>query len=557
MSMAATESLQVLRRSILRIFNIIKLERREISAIYFFAILYGLLMLSVPIGIQSIINFVLAGSFSTSMIVLIALVVLGVFFSGVLQVNQMKLNEKIQQNLFAQYAFEFAWRIPRVEIKSVDGYYIPELVNRFFDVIILQKSLSKLLLDIPTASIQIIFGLLLLSFYNSAFIFFGLLLLVILFLIIRFSSARGLDTSLTESNYKYRVAAWLQEMARVMRSFKFSRTKDMYIQKTDQYVAGYLTARSSHFKILLFQYWSLILFKVLITLAMLVVGGLLLVDQQLNVGQFVAAEIVILSVLNSVEKFIISLDKVYDVLTSVEKLGKVIDKPLEKGGSLVLESDKGLSISIRNLSFGYYSDTPLLRGVDLDLPAGKVACISGPAGVGKSTLLRLLTGSYTDFEGQIMINDIPLGNYDLNSLRKHTGVYFSQHEIFEGTLWENISLGECAYSVSEMMHLAGKIGLKPFIASLRNGFDTVLDPQGRRLNKVTTQRILFLRAIAGKPKLLLLEEPWEGMQEEDKRQIVSFLKNEMAGTTIIVATMDASFRREADVIIDLSLSQSL
>lgn len=546
--MAADNQQQVLQRSILRIFRIIRLERREISAIYLYAVLFGLLQLSVPLGIQSIINFVLAGSFSTSMVVLIAGVTLGVLFTGMLQVAQMKLNEKIQQNLFAQYAFEFAYRIPRVDMKSVDGYFMPELVNRFFDVISLQKGLSKLLLDIPVATIQIIFGLILLSLYNPVFIVFGLLLLFILYLILRYTSQRGLVTSLEESDYKYQVAGWLQETARVMKSFKFARNTGLHITKADHSVAGYLKARTAHFKILLTQYWSLIVFKVVITLGMLVVGGILLIENELNVGQFVAAEIVILTVLASIEKFIVSLDKVYDVLTSVEKLGKVIDKPMEKDGKLQLELSQGVSVETRQLSFGFNKHQPVLRGFNMQASPGKMVCITGPEGSGKSTVLRLLTGSYSEFEGQVLVNGIPIGNYELDSLRNATGIYFSQQEIFEGTLWDNISLGNCSYTPQELMQLADRIGLGTFVAELKNGFDTQLDPMGRRLSKTTTQRILFLRAIAGKPRLLLLEEPWEGMDQASKEQMISFLRNEMKDCTIVVAANDPDFLKVADVV---------
>lgn len=544
----AIDSGQTLQRSILRIFSIIKLERREIGAIYVYAVLFGLLNLTVPLGIQSIINFVLAGSFSTSMVVLITGVVVGVFAAGVLQVNQMKLNEKIQQNLFAQYAFEFAYRIPKVDMKSVDGYFMPELVNRFFDVVSLQKGLSKILIDLPIASIQILFGMILLSLYNPVFIVFGLFLLILLWVIIRFTSARGLQTSLEESDYKYKVAGWLQELARVMRSLKFSQNTGMHIKRTDEYLEGYLGARNNHFRILLTQYWALIAFKVLITLAMLVVGVFLLIDQTLNVGQFVAAEIVILTVMSSIEKFIFSLDKIYDVLTSVEKLGKVIDKPMEKTGTLQMEPSQGVEVEVRGLSFGYNPDQPILKNVSLLAPAGKMVCVSGKEGVGKSTLLRLITGSFTEFSGQILINGIPIGNYDLDSLRHSTGIYFSQQEIFDGTLWENIALGDCAYTPHELVKLCKDIGLGDFLGQLPEGFNTRLDPMGRRLSKSTTHRILFLRAVSAKPRLLLLEEPWEGLDPASRQHMIDFLRTEMKGATIIVATNDPEFMQEADMV---------
>jgi ABC-type bacteriocin/lantibiotic exporter with double-glycine peptidase domain len=252
--------------------------------------------------------------------------------------------------------------------------------------------------------------------------------------------------------------------------------------------------------------------------------------------------------MSSIEKFIMSLDKIYDVLTSVEKLGKVIDKPLEKTGTLLMDTNKGVEVEVRDLSFGYNADQPIIRNVNLLAPAGKLVCIAGREGVGKSTLLRLITGSFTEFSGHILINGIPIGNYDLDSLRQSTGIYFSQQEIFDGTLWENISLGDCAYTPQELVKIATNIGLGDFLAELPEGFNTRLDPMGRRLSKSTTHRILFLRAVSSKPSLLLLEEPWEGLDPSSRQNIVHFLRTEMKHTTILVASNDPEFMQEVDMV---------
>ena len=206
-----------------RILDLLRLEKNEITAIYLYAILGGLIQLSLPVGVQAIISYVLGASMRATLVVLIALVVLGVLIAGIMQVNQMKIIEKIQQKLFVRYSFSFARHIPSLDLKKNDAVYFPELVNRFFDVPLLQKSLSKLLLDIPTAVIQILFGLLLLSFYHPAFILFGIILVTLLFLILRYTGGKGLATSLEKSKYKYKVAAWLEEMARVIKSTKLAR----------------------------------------------------------------------------------------------------------------------------------------------------------------------------------------------------------------------------------------------------------------------------------------------------------------------------------------------
>ncbi len=402
---------------ITRILRVLKLEKKEISSIYFYAIINGLVQLSLPLGIQSIISFVLGGAISTSLVVLIILVVLGVLLNGFVSVNQMRLIEKVQQKLFVRYSFEYASRIPRLDLKSVDRYYLPELVNRFFDTISLQKGISKLLLDIPTASIQIIFGMLLLSFYHPIFIAFSIFLILLVSLILYYSAPRGMETSIQESDYKYKVAGWLEELARVVKSFKFSKGTLLNMKQTDKLVTGYLQARTSHFRILIFQYWTLIGFKVLITAAMLIVGSYLLINQQLNIGQFIAAEIVILLVLNSVEKLIIHLDKVYDVLTSVEKLSKVIDQPVDEDGGIYLpRKSSGISINVQQLSFTY-DRNEILKNISFTAAPGQKIAIMGDEGSGKSTLLRVISGAYAEFQGSIMVDNVPIRNYNTDSFR--------------------------------------------------------------------------------------------------------------------------------------------
>ncbi|HEX4957390.1 MAG TPA: ABC transporter ATP-binding protein [Lacibacter sp.] len=540
--MAEQSTEGILRKPLMRIGQVLKLEKKEIGAIYFYAILAGLLNLSVPLGIQAIINFVLAGALSTSMVVLILLVVSGVFLTGLLQINQMKIIEKVQQRIFARYSFEFAWRIPKLDMLKVDSFYLPEVVNRFFDTIVLQKGLSRLLLDIPTATIQVIFGLTLLSLYANIFIVFSLIVLIVLILIIRLSGPRGLQTSLQESEYKYGVASWLEEVARVLKSFRFSKGSSLPIDKTDQLVEKYLDARTSHFKILMLQYWALVGFKVLITAGMLVVGSVLLVRNEINVGQFVAAEIVILTVLSSIEKLIQSLDKVYDILTAVEKLGKVLDKPLESEGTLQLEHvNEGVSISLQKVNFSYTGDTPILKEINLEVKKNEKICITGTDGSGKSTLIKLLTGSYHHFEGGININGIPLGNYDPDSIRANTGILFHQQDIFQGTLYQNITLGNNSITTGEITALAEEIGLQSFIQSLKKGYDTLLDPTGKRLPGGVVRKILLLRALIDQPRLLLLEEPWLGFDDEARQKIQNYLLLKIPNTTALIITNDTEF----------------
>ncbi len=537
-------------KSVRSLFRILKLDKKDIYSIYFFAIFGGLIALSLPLGIQTIINFVTAGTLSTSIFVLIIIVVGGVFINGLVQVRQMQITEKVKQKIFTRYSLEFANKLPHLNIEKLDKYYLPELVNRYFDAPSLTKSLEKILLDVPAAVIQIVFGLILLSFYHPIFIGFGLFLIVILIAIIKFTSPQGLATSVAASNYKYAIASWLEEMARVIKSFKYSKHTNLHLQKADKLVSGYLDARTSHFKILLTQFWSLISFKIIITAAMLIVGSFLVIDNQINVGQFIAADIVILAIMSSVEKLISSLDKVYDTLTSIQKLSKVVDSEVEKSGTRELPlTNKGVDIEFVNVNFGY-EDTQVLKNISFKVNAGQMVCLSGVSGSGKSSVLRLLTGAFTNFSGAVLIDNIPIGNYNLRSLRSQTGILLSLQDIFNGTLLENLTMGNTDISIEDVNKLAERLNLKDFIKTYKNGYDATLDTQGKRLNANIRQEILLVRALVGKHRLLLLENPFNNLEPQEIVALVDYLQKDN-NATIIITSEDEEIKKQCDMVINL------
>ncbi|MDZ4070628.1 MAG: ABC transporter ATP-binding protein [Sediminibacterium sp.] len=535
-----------------KFFALLNLDRKDVSAVYAFAILAGLVQLSLPLGIQTIISFVMAGSISTSIVVLIVLVVTGVFLYGLLQVRQMQIIEKIKQKIFTRYSLEFADRIPKLNIEKLDNYYLPELVNRFFDTISLQKGIEKILLDIPTALIQIVFGIVLLSFYHPVFIGFGSVLLLLLYIILRNTLPNGFYASMQASDYKYKTASWLEEISRSIKSFKYSRGTSLNVEKTDILVTNYLNSRTTYFNILLAQFWSLIGFKVVITAAMLIVGVVLLVDQQINIGQFIAADIVIITVMNSIEKLIVNLDNVYDSLTSIEKMDAVTGAETEKSGTeLISKTGDAIRVRFSNVSYHYPNGDNVLQNVSFLLNPGEKLCIMGNSGSGKSTALRLLTGAFKNFEGSVLINDIPIGNYSVGSLRASTGILLSQQDIFQGTLWENITMGNKDISVAEITDTLKLCGLTDFLESLPDGLDTSLDPTGKRLPMKVRQGILLARALVGHRKLVLLEDPFHGLEGKTRQEVLSFLKSDTESTVIITST-DTEVAKNCDKVLYLN-----
>ena len=525
-----------------RLTRLLRVDKREIGHIYLYALVGGAISLSVPLGIQAIINLISGGQIATSWGVLIAFVTVGVGFTGGLQVMQLALAENIQQRLFARSALEFAYRLPRITYEAAGGRYLPELVNRFFDTISVQKGLAKLLLDLPLALLQIVLCLILLAIYHPFFIAFGVLLLLLLLLIFRFTGQRGLSTSVEESTFKYKVAYWLEELGRNQDTFKMVGRTDLPIERTDRLVEGYVGARRAHFRILLGQYTALVVFKVVVTLSLLALGGLLVMNEQMNLGQFVAAEIIILILINAVEKIILNIHSVYDVLTALEKIGQVTDIELERTGGLAMlstDSSTGLEVRTVDLSFrSKWNQRAVLENIDLHLRPGEKVCLSGLNGSGKTTLLRILGGGIGSTEGSILLDGHPLGSLDLEHVRSIIGDSLSDEDVFTGTVMENIAVGRAWISEAEIMEACRVTGLMERLSFLPDGLLTKLDPQGARLPKSLVKRIVQARAIAGHPRMVLLEDGLQDWELHEREQLLGWITAPERPWTLLVVSND-------------------
>ncbi|MEX2484255.1 MAG: ATP-binding cassette domain-containing protein [Brumimicrobium sp.] len=536
-----------------RFWRLIKADAKEIRNIYYYSFFVGLIGLSLPLGIQAIVNLIQGGRVSSAWIVLVLIVVLGIAFSGVLQILQLRLTENIQQRIFTRAAFEFAYRIPRIKLEQIFKFYAPELINRFFDVMTIQKGLTKILITISTAGIQVVLGLLLLSLYHPFFIIFSVLLLLLIFLIFRFTSRKGLETSLEESKHKYRLAHWLEETARTSISFKLAGETNHSLNRTNIHADHYLEAREKHFKVLVTQYGLLVLFKVLVATGLLAIGGVLVMEQEMNIGQFVAAEIIIVLIINSVEKLIRNLEIIYDVLTAIEKVAQVSDLELEKYHGIEFKEENitnGLSLNLNNVSFSYPgSKYTTLNDISLAIKENQKVVITGKSGSGKSTLLHLIAGLYELKTGTISYNNLPLGNLKLESLRNIIGANLNQEDLFYGSILENITIGRSKADFANVQWAIEKVGLTDFIQKLPNGYDTMILPNGRSLPKSVVQKLLIARNIVDKPKMLLLEYSLEHLNFNDKETIMNFIFDKENQCTVIAATKDIELAKKSDLII--------
>jgi len=391
-----------------------------------------------------------------------------------------------------------------------------------------------------SALLQIIFALILLSFYHPFFIIFGILLLMLIYVVFKYTAKRGLETSLNESKHKYKVAHWLQEIARTILSFKLSGKTSLAMDKSDYLVTGYLESRESHFKILVMQFIQLIGFKILVTLGLLVIGGLLVLDQRMNIGQFVAAEIIILLIITSVEKLISGLESFYDVLTSIEKLGQVVDLPIESQHGEQTQANDSLTIEFQNVSYQVEKRyKPILSEISFRIEPKDKLLIKGESGSGKSSLLQLISGLVSPTSGYIYVNNLSIQSLFKNEFRSNLGVALSEETPFEGTIRENITFGNKNISDDTIYKVFESLNLTTFLHQQVKGLSTILKPEGKQIAYTTSKKIVLARALVKQPKLLILEDPLDHFDTDEASKIIKMLiAPEQPWSLVVVSNND-------------------
>lgn len=536
-----------------RFIGLLKLDKRDVFQVFYYAIFAGVVNLSLPLGIQAIINLMQGAQISTSWIVLVVLVTIGVAFVGILQLMQIRIIENVQQKIFTRSSFEFAYRFPKIKMSELHNYYPPELANRFFDTLTIQKSLSKVLIDFPAALLQIVFGLLLLSFYHPFFIVYGILLLLLIYVVFKFTAQRGLDTSLDESKSKYKVAHWIQEVARSIVSFKLSGKTSHALDKNDALVVEYLNARESHFKVLVLQFIQMIGFKVLVTGGLLLIGGLLVLNQEMNIGQFVAAEIIILLVINSVEKLILGLETFYDLLTSLEKMGQVVDKELEpQEGEKPFIENQPFTIELSDISYSVpQPKRQIISNLDLTITPNCTILLRGKSGSGKNTLLRIIAGILEPDSGGVYVNGVSLKGMNLNYYRSRLGQSLPEESPFEGTILDNITFGDKNTTNEQVYWALDKVGLTEFVKKQPDGLNTVLYPEGKQIPNTISKKIVLARSIVRKPKLLILKDPLDQFNSEEADRILNFLSDPSNGWALLVVSENDKWIKKCSRIITM------
>ena len=514
-------------------------DKKDLGLLLVYALLNGVLTLILPVASQALINIIASGVFLQPLIVLSILVFAGLLFAGLIRIIEINLLEILQQRLFVNISLFLVGHLPTIDTSQWVLSYPPELVNRFFDVMTIQKSIAKSIITFPAAIIQIIISLFFMGFYSSYFLMFNIFILVA-FAFFVILGKNAVETSLMESKYKYKMAHMLQDIARCHIAFKVNMGVNYSLNKVDDLCQHYVQARRKHFDVVIRQAtWSYVM-NAVATAGLLTMGGWLVMQQEISLGQLVAAELMMLLMIAAANKIVTNIESWYDLLTGLDKLGFLTDLPAEdyKGVDYIRQKH-GVELVLYNVSFKYpQQQRPVFQDLSMRFSKGTHTAIVGPNGCGKTTLTELIFGILKPDAGRIQVNQQQLSDMNIESFRACASLVESPNSIFFGTIRDNILMGRSTITEADLQMALEVSGLNVVIETLPNGLDMMLESEGLNISAGKRQMLMLARAIAPRPELLVLDEAFHHIDAPTRRGILDRITSQEFSWTLIVITHD-------------------
>lgn len=524
-----------------RLCRMLKLELSDLGVLLILGVVVGLLATAVPIAGQQLVRAVTFGTLYQPIVVLSLMLLLFLGFMGGLQALNVFVVELIQQRLFARTVADLSLHLPRVDYQSLRQANGPELLNRFLEIVTVQKVVAGLLVDGLAVALTTTIGMILLSFYHPFLLGYNVLLLGLLTFVIFVLGIGGTRTAIQESMQKYRVAAWLQEMARCPLAFRLAGGADFAIARADRLCAEYLTARQSHFRVLLRQILCLFAIQALASTTLLGLGGYLVIQEQLTLGQLVAAELIVTMIVGSFAKLSKHIEGYFDLMAAMNKLGHLFDLPLEQTGSAAGELEQSPLVGISSRQFlpiltaEGINRSALEQMTEWPLERGHHLAIFGGSGSGKSRLADMLFGLQRSEPGEFRLRGHDLRELTPQSIR-HNVALIREIEVLAATVEENIHLGRTDVHRTAVSESLSLVGLDQEIASYPEGVRTELKCDGWPLSGSQQVRLMIARAAAGSPRLLLIDGLLDRLPDDLLHPLVKKLIDARHPWTLVVLT---------------------
>jgi putative ABC transport system ATP-binding protein len=533
-----------------RFLALLRLDQRDIWTVVLFASVAGILALATPLAIESLVNVVSWGTYIQPLLVLAFMLLACLGIAGVLRVLQTVVVEIIQRRQLVRIVGDLSHRFPRANQAALAGSYPRELANRVFDIMTIQKSSAILLLDGVSIVLTTVLGLLLLAFYHPFLLGFDLVLILCMLTISWILGRGGIRTAIDESITKYRIAHWLQDVLATPAAFKANGGEMLAIERANRLTSDYIAARQRQFRVVFRQVTFAIGLQVVASTVLLGLGGWLVMRQQLTLGQLVASELVVTAVVGAFAKAGKTIEKFYDLMAGIDKVGHLLDIPIDPRYELGDVAEGPAEVRWEELTFEQQGSGTKYFVKAASVAAGKRVAIVGNERSVKSLFLKSLAGLANPYQGMAEVNGMEARRAALAGAGKIVG-YAGCDDIFHSSIQENVDLARIDVGQNRVREVLMQVGLWETILKLPDGMKTMLQSDGAPLTRSQQSQLSIARAMAGRPKLLLLDHVLDELSGDVREMIWSTLAAADAPWTLMVVTNQREVVERCDETLEL------
>ena len=499
---------------------------------YWLAIIYGigigLLTLATPISVQMLINTVANTGLTTPLVVLSVTLFVLLLIAGLLNALRIHLMDIFSRRFYARMVSEISLRSVYALNPFFGDLSMGVLFNRYFDIIIVQKTLPNLLVGGFTILLQAAVGFVLVSLYHPLFLVFNIVVIATIWVIWLVWGRRAIRSAIDLSHKKHEAAAWLEGLGGSNGFFKSKRHINDAIARTDAVTRQYIQQHATHFRHHFAQTLSFLFLYAAASAILLGLGGWLVIQGELSLGQLVAAELVLSVVYVGISQMGIYMAYFYELCGAVDELSlflQVEQEEPEFGDEEFLGDSRLEFVNARGDARG------TLATMNFAIPEGaRVLAASEVYGV-QEELNQFLKRHMPPEVGYVT-----LGGLDIRAIRAHTlrqqVIVLDRPNAIEMTIREFLELSGEGASAHTIVEVLRTVGLEATIAQLDDGLDTQIAPTGWPLAIPETMQLKLASAIIAQPRVLVLTELFDTMNDETLRRSLDRLQQN-GDTTVL------------------------
>lgn len=513
--------------------KLIELESKDLIAILSFAVMAGLLSLATPVAVQALVNTIAFG------ILIQPLVVLTLILFGCLAINsflyalQLFVAEMVQRRIFVHLVSQSVRNISHASGVTSTIERIG-WVNYYFEIMSIQKAWANLLLDGLSYGLQTIIGLVLLAFYHPVLLAFDALIILALYLIFTVLGRSGVKTAIAKSKSKHEFAKWMQAIAR--NTFTSKSAWEWIFQKSDHLTREYLETTDQHFKVVFKQQVAILALYAVANSALLGLGGWMVIERQLTLGQLIAAELILNAMLSGLTRLGKSITSYYDLMASMDKISFLIDLPVEPQHGSRLGSLETFVISSRGTEIQQPQDRDISRQRlhldDFELSTGDEAYVISRSDHETECLIDSFRGMSIPSKGNLMINGVNFTMLNPSERNARISALFKP-EWFEVSILENLTLKEQGFSLEHVQTISNDFSVSKKFELLSKGLEAQLSLNGRPLNAEDLWQVNLIRELLYEREVLILGLPSEAQLWTSLDQTINTV-HRLCGSRIVI-----------------------